>query len=254
MDVREATESDVDGIRRVARASLAESYDVIDERLRDDAVDTWYGESDLAEQFTDDDAVFVVALDDGEVVGFAQSFVVDRGDGRSGEIDWLHIHPDHRGRGIGDQLLKRVETELLKQGVDSLVGRVLEANEDGQEFYEHEEYEPAGEREVSVGDETFVELTYAKAATDESTDFDEVLVESREGPDGQTLYVAYDESERASKEPFYVAYEDPEKETRYGWFCSACGSFDVAMNAMGRAKCSSCGNTRKPTRWDSAHM
>lgn len=78
-------------------------------------------------------------------------------------------------------------------------------------------------------------------------------MEQVEGPDGDSLYVATDEGDRGSIAPFYVAYRDPDRERRYGWRCGNCGSFDTAMDTMGRIACGECGNRRKPTEWDAAH-
>ncbi|MWV41174.1 MULTISPECIES: DUF5816 domain-containing protein [Natrialba] len=70
---------------------------------------------------------------------------------------------------------------------------------------------------------------------------------------GKTVYVSNTDGDRGSKGPFLVAYESQDGVSRYGWFCSNCESFDNAMDAMGRIKCNSCGNFRKPTEWDAAH-
>jgi hypothetical protein len=88
MDIRQANADDVADIRRVARESLAESYGhALDEDLIDSVVGKWYGSDDLSSDLADDDTYFVVAEDDGELVGFVQSYVVSRRE-IVGEIDW----------------------------------------------------------------------------------------------------------------------------------------------------------------------
>lgn len=251
MDIRDATTADIDGIRAVAAASLAASYGhALDQKIIDAAIDRWYDREQLAEELTDDDAVFVIGLEDGTVVGFAQSHVVERRD-IVGRIDWLHIDPDYRGGGLGKQLLARVEQELVDHGVNRLEGRVLKANEAGGEFYAEHGFEHVGTRQVDIADHSFDEELYTKFPDEAGS---QVLVESRTGPDGEQLFVAYDESNRASKAPFYQVYRTREYEQRYGYLCGNCESFDVAVDSMDRIECNDCGNRSKPTRWDAAYL
>ncbi len=73
------------------------------------------------------------------------------------------------------------------------------------------------------------------------------------GPDGTALYVARDEGERGSEAPFFAVFEHPDRTARWGYVCGNCGSFDTAMDTMGRIVCARCPNMRKPTEWDAAH-
>ncbi len=251
MDIRNATVEDADEIRSVARSSLEASYGhVLSSDLLDDAVERWYAADEVAEDLEDEDTVFVVAVDGGRVIGFAQSYVVERRE-TVGEIDWLHVDPDNRGGGIGDQLLRRVEAALRDHGVERIEGRVLSQNEAGGEFYEQEGFSAVGDRTVAIGGEPFTERLYAKFLEDADR---QVLAEARTTADGDPVYVAYDESERASLAPLYVTYEDREQSRRYGYFCGNCESLVTAMDAMGRVECGNCGNRRKPTRWDAAYL
>jgi ribosomal protein S18 acetylase RimI-like enzyme len=251
MDVRDATREDVEGIRAVARSSMRASYaPTLDEDVIDDAVDRWYSAETVRETLTDSLSHLVVAVDSGEVVGFAEGYVENRRD-PAGRVDWVHVDPDRRGEGIGHQLLKRIETLLLDADVRFVEGAVLAANERGGEFYEEEGYEQVDEREVEIGDETFVELVYTKAVGE---DVGQVVTEARRTEAGDRVYVAFDESARGSKGPFFVTYLDPEREERYGWLCGNCDGMDVAMDSMERIECNECGNRRKPVRWDAVYL
>ncbi|RLM52117.1 MULTISPECIES: GNAT family N-acetyltransferase [unclassified Halorubrum] len=249
MDLREATAEDVDAVRSVARESLVASYGhAVDEALLDEAVEEWYDAGDLGDDVEDDDAVFPVAVVDGVVVGFAESYVVGRRE-RVGEIDWLHVHPDHRGSGIGSALLERVESALRSADVDRIEARVLADNEAGTEFYEREGYELAGEREVDIGGELFAEREFRKQVG-RLRGISEATYQTE---DGETVHVAFDESDRGSQAPFYVAYVDPDHERRYGYLCGNCEGTDIAIDTMDRMECRDCGNRRKPARWDAAY-
>lgn len=72
-------------------------------------------------------------------------------------------------------------------------------------------------------------------------------------PDGETRYVARDETEPGSEAPFFVVYLGENRERRWGFFCGNCESVDNAMDTMGRIRCNACPNVRKPTEWDAAH-
>jgi hypothetical protein len=78
------------------------------------------------------------------------------------------------------------------------------------------------------------------------------VLERRAGPDGQMLHVSR-EAEKGQKGPFLVVYGDPAGESRWGYFCTNCETFDNAMDSMGRIQCNRCANVKKPDQWDAAH-
>ncbi|WP_306057643.1 GNAT family N-acetyltransferase [Natronococcus wangiae] len=250
MEIREATESDVDAIRSIAHNSLSSTYtDFLDEETIDDAIDQWYGDA-FVDDLDDDHALIMVVERDGEVVGFSQSELVgQRYD--TGQLLWLHIDPDQRGGGTGVRLLVRTREKLLEESADHVQCFVLEDNEGGNEFYADHGFEQAGQREVEIGDETFTENVYVESeieSGDEWNAIDELEV------DDETIYVSYGEAARGSKAPFYGAYETEEQSSRYGWLCGHCDSIDNAMDSMGRIECNACGNRRKATRWDASYL
>ena len=107
MDIRQANADDVAEIRRVASESLAESYGhAVDEELIDSVVEKWYGSEDLSSDLAADDTYFVVAEEDGRLIGFAQSYLISRRE-IVGELDWLHVDPESRGKGVGAALRAR---------------------------------------------------------------------------------------------------------------------------------------------------
>ncbi|MDS0298211.1 GNAT family N-acetyltransferase [Halogeometricum sp. S1BR25-6] len=251
MDLRDATTDDVAQIRSVAEQSMTSSYGhAIDEATIDEAVEEWYDADAVGDALEEEESVFVVAVDDGEVVGFVQAYV-STGQVVVGEIDWLHVLPEHRGEGIGTQLLKRVEQVLSDRGVDLIEGRVLTDNEAGADFYAEQGYEEASERTIGIGGEEFDEVEYVKRLGGED---EPALTEERTIEDGTTVYVAYDDAVRGSRAPFYAAYMDEERTERYGWMCGQDESFDVAMDTMERIECNTCRNRRKAARWDAAYL
>lgn len=249
MDIRQATADDIGEIRRVARESLAESYGhALDHDLIDSVIERWYDSEDLAEDLADEETHFVVAEEDGEVTGFVQSYVVSRRE-VIGEIDWLHVAPDHRGKGIGADLLEALERELLSAGVERLEGAVLVANEMGTGFYDDHGFTAAGERIINIGGKDFAERVYVKFP--DPSEYDAGLEEQT--VNDRTVYVAHDETVRGADGVFHAVYMDSDRQERYGWACS-CGNIGVVMDTMERLQCGECGNKSKATRWDAAYL
>lgn len=250
MEVHKATADDIDGIRRVARDSLIESYGhALDESVIEESVDQWYGDEFIAEMDSEE-AVFFVASVDGTVAGFSQSYLVGK-EGTTADINWLHVSPEFRGESIGSRLLSRTEETLVDNGVTRLMGNVLEINEPGAEFYSAHGYEEADTRELEIGDETYTERVFVKRPGTESEA--EVPLEPRSVGE-ETMYVAFDESNRGSKAPLYVSYLDEGRTQRYGYFCGNCEGFELSMDSMGKVLCNDCGNKRQPTRWDASYL
>ncbi|MXR21998.1 GNAT family N-acetyltransferase [Halobacterium bonnevillei] len=262
MNVREATQDDVPGIRRVAGASLEATYaDQLGDDIVETAAEEWYETDRLDSRLADDDVVYLVAVDDEEVVAFSESELDVRQpeDGSRPEepaaregvaaIQWLHVHPDHRNRGLGRRLLERTETELLEAGANRVEGRVLAANREGNEFYQAHGYARTGQRTLEIGGESETEHLYVNLPEGSAAELTEEL-----SVDDGTVFVAYDERERGSEAPFYATYRTEARENRYGFYCANCGSVDNSMDTMGRVECNDCGNRRKATRWDSAYL
>ncbi|MHC3438254.1 GNAT family N-acetyltransferase [Natrialbaceae archaeon A-gly3] len=251
MDIREATGDDIERIRSIAHDSLRSSYtDFLPGETIDSAVEQWYGDEAFADLLEGDDALVLVAEDDGDPIAFSQSELV--GEGHTiGQILWLHVDPDHRGAGTGVRMLVRTREELLEAGAEEIRGVVLEDNELGNEFYENHGFERAGTREIEVGEEVYTETVYVGAdleADEEWRAMEPVTL------DGDELYVSYGEAARGSKAPFYAIYQSEDGSQRYGWYCGSCNSFDNAMDTMGRIECNACGNRRKATRWDASYL
>jgi ribosomal protein S18 acetylase RimI-like enzyme len=247
MELRSLTSEDIDGVRTVARASLTVSYSgLFDEATIEPAIERWYSDEHLADAIDDDRTVFVVAEEDGEVVGFVQAAAVPEDD--EGRIEWVHVHPDERGRGLGSMLFERARGRFEGRGLERVTGQVLAEYDPGVGFYESRGFQRHVEREVTIGDQTLTETVYIEGSV-EARD-----LEPHETADGTTIYVDREDDARGSTGPFYVAYSDADRERRYGWYCGACGSAATGMDTMGRVVCSECENRRKPSRWDASYL
>ncbi|MFC4449488.1 GNAT family N-acetyltransferase [Halorussus aquaticus] len=242
IEIREAESGDGDGIRDVALESLHASYgDILDEDVIETATENWYADEMMEAELEEEGMLYLVAVAGDEVVGFSQNLLAE-GDAT---ILWLHVDPDNRDKNVGTTLLNQTLATLSERGVERIAAEVLTENEAGCTFYEANGFEKAGERERDIGDETHVENLYVHEGR--------AKLETREF-EGRSLYVNWAESRRGSHAPFYEAYTDEEGEDLYGWFCSNCQSFDIAMDSMERLECNDCGNQKKPTRWDASYL
>lgn len=249
MEIRDARPSDADGIASVARESLRASYGgFIDEETIDDVVEKWYSEDRVAEELDHETTLWIVGDDDG-VAAFVQGALVDA-EPPVGELHWLHVAPGDREGGLARQLLGGAQERFEKRGAAVLRGLVLSDNEEGTTFYEANDFEKAGERDVTIEGEEYTEYVYEHAIGEGA---DEAVVEPIEGPDGD-LFVNFSEGERGIEAPLYATYRTRDFEQRYGWYCSNCESTSTAMDAMGRIECNDCGNYRKATRWDASYL
>lgn len=159
MNVREATDDDIDAIRRIAERSWEVDYPAILTReTAEEAVAEWYDADSIAEAIAEGRTELLVAERDGEVVGFAHA-TWNASEGAA-YILRLYVHPDHRSRGVGAELLERTRKALSGYGVDRIHAMVLADNDPGNAFYERFGFERADESETQIGEETYQETRY----------------------------------------------------------------------------------------------
>ncbi|WP_415382502.1 GNAT family N-acetyltransferase [Halosimplex sp. TS25] len=243
MEIRTAAPADSPAIRDVARRSLQASYSLGPGAITD-AISEWYGEDTVGETLADPDRVVLAAERDGQVVGFAES--ERSADGETATILWLHVDPAYRGESIATALFERTRDRLEESGVERVAGRVLEDNDDGNDFYEAQGFERVGQEEVEVAGRTRVENIYAEGS--------DGGLQSIRAADGATVYVDENDWDEGSAGKFYAVYADEDATDHYGYFCANCNRLANAMDAMGRIECDNCGNARKATRWDAAYL
>ena len=118
----------------------------------DDAT-TWAERSALyAEVLAKPDTVLLLASVADTLVGYGMAHVVSAGGSwaadtwvtgpRIGEIESLAVLPAYRGRGLGTELLDRLEHELRLQGINDLMLGVLPGNVGAIRLYERRGYRP----------------------------------------------------------------------------------------------------------------
>lgn len=130
--VRDAEHDDVAAICRFGEAHIRPHYTPqIGAKAADEQVRSWWNETHIGTAVAD--GLVVVAEADGQLVGVGQR-------GRRGAehvVYKLYVHPQHRGRGLGPQLLDAL-TRQLPAHVDRLCIEHFVANQRAGAFYERE--------------------------------------------------------------------------------------------------------------------
>lgn len=158
MEIRTATDHDIEAIREVAKGSWTTDYpSILTRETAEEAVNDWYAAERLASELRDSRTLVLVA-DDGGIVGFTHATwnVIDR----EGYILRLYVDPDHRRGGVGRALLDRTTTELADAGVETVSAMVLSANEPGRRFYEQFGFEHVDEQQTTIGGRSYPESRY----------------------------------------------------------------------------------------------
>ncbi|QLG47993.1 GNAT family N-acetyltransferase [Natrinema halophilum] len=163
-DVRCAVPDDATAIRDIARESWHAAYDpIIGEETVTETIDRWYTLEDLEASIVEararEDAVFLIAEEADEPVGFAHTGP-HRERPAVASLNRIYVRPDWWGEGIGTALLKRVQ-DTLHSEYDRLYLAVLADNEVGVSFYESAGFERTGTQDSDLKPEV-TEYVYEK--------------------------------------------------------------------------------------------
>lgn len=242
MELREATAKDGAPIRAVVRESMRASYS-LDPDTIDSAVDEWFDDGMIERKVGEDNRTLLLATEDDDVVGMAEFVTIP--ETRIGDLLWIHVHPEHRGAGVGSTLFEEAQVALEGAGVETIRGIVLADNDDGTAFYEAQGFEQVNERTVSIGGTAYSELVYLEDGAAE-------MEQDQHG--SQEVYIDRTDPDPGTHAPFYPSYLDTDREERYGFKCGNCGSLDTVIDAMSLINCSDCDNQRRKRRWNVAHL
>lgn len=116
-----------------------------------DDAETWSKRRELyRELLAKPDTILLIATADGQAIGYGLAHVMHVEDTwipdtwqtgrRIGEIESVSVLPEHRGSGLGSQLLEELEARLAAVGVDDLILGVLPGNADAIRLYERRGY------------------------------------------------------------------------------------------------------------------
>jgi ribosomal protein S27AE len=72
--------------------------------------------------------------------------------------------------------------------------------------------------------------------------------------DGTDRPLERDETVPGREAPFFPTYTSEDHTDPYGYFCSSCGSTDIAADGLDRIECSECGNLHLAEEWDDSYL
>jgi RimJ/RimL family protein N-acetyltransferase len=157
VDVRPAAAPDAVGIERVARAAWRATYrEIIPEDVQERALAAWYAPALLSRVMGSPQAIFLVAAERADVVGFAQFM---QRTATTAELTRIYLLPERQGQGIGTRLLETGLAECRERGVKEITVFVERDNRNGRAFYRARKFEEIAEhtREVHGHPVTLVE-------------------------------------------------------------------------------------------------
>jgi len=248
MEIRPADAEDRQRVETLARDSFRASYALSPQQI-DAIIENEFDDETLAERIEDPDAMVLVAEhtagDTEEIQGF-----VDVAVGPERTIRWLHVDPEARGEGIATALLDR----LRKEDGKPLVARVLEDAVEGGEFFEDFGLESDGNDHVTFGNEEFAVAVFTEGDGTEDANEPSVPVPQSVTVDGADRPIDQDETIPGRDAPFFSTYASEDRTDPYGYFCSNCGSTDVAADGLDRIECTECGNLHRADEWDGSYL
>ena len=157
MNVRDATGSDVEAVREVARASWETDYpDILSRESVEEGFDEWYGPDRLRKNVEEPRSELLVAEAEESVIGFAHAFV----DPEEVTLLRLYVRPDSRGEGAGRGLFEALVERATEAGVDRLRATALAANDSGAAFYRAMGLDRVATDETTIAGERYPEHTF----------------------------------------------------------------------------------------------
>ncbi|TMT77640.1 GNAT family N-acetyltransferase [Haloterrigena sp. H1] len=271
MEIREPESAETERIREVVDSSMTTSFRLSPAQI-DGLVDEQFADEAVVDKREDEETLLQVAETGAEIEGTTiAGFVEGRLEDGWGEVRWLFVDPEHRGKDIGTELYETATETLRDRGAEHICVTVLEANTEGHDFVERLGLEHDGDRRVEIADESVVNYVYTEpdvdatlpgsagedAADEEFPETERVDEQLTTADDGTTVYIARDEEESGTAASFFVTYEDDAHTEQYGFYCANCGSLAVSMNNMDRLECSDCGNThteRSTESYDDSYL
>lgn len=155
IQVRKATSEDILGIQQVAHVTWHDTYEhIMRPDTRAHVLAEFYSEESLERSLARQETVFLVAEEQGRIIGFAQALPRPH----SGyEITRTYILPKYQRKGVGSKLQAELGNQLPDQ---TLWVFVLQNNHGALAFYQSHGFKPQREVELPLFGETlfFVEL------------------------------------------------------------------------------------------------
>ncbi|WP_372480908.1 GNAT family N-acetyltransferase (plasmid) [Halomicrobium sp. HM KBTZ05] len=250
MNVRPAASDDRERIRTIARDCLQSSYALSPQQI-EMILEEEFSDTALDGLFDDDDRTVLVAEETAETTPSVFGFVTVQ-IGTEATIRWLHVDPETRGDGIATALFDHVRETV---GETPIRACILEDAVEGGTFPEHLDLEQSSHDQIQIGGEAFAVTVFTERSETHSPDDPTVPIPESVTVDGDDHPVDRNESIPGREAPFFVIHSSGAGTTEsYGYFCSQCGSTEIAADSLERLECENCGNAHRADEWDDAYL
>lgn len=160
MQVREAAIEDAEPIARVHLASWKTTYPGIVPQEYIDGLRIEKGIADWQAWVSASQATVLVAEDERGIFGFAAGgAIMHPVEGYAGELGAIYLLASHQGKGAGALLVRRMASELQRQGFGNMVAWVLRDNP-ACGFYQRMGGVQVAEQTIDIGGKALPEIAY----------------------------------------------------------------------------------------------
>lgn len=158
MNIRPATDSDVDALQSIARRSWEHDYPgVLNRENLEDTVHEWYSPRRISAGLDHPETTLLVAEEDGDVIGFVHAYH-DEDDDES-HIMRLYVVPDRRRSTVATQLIDRI-CESLFEHSEQIRAMALKRNAPAERLYLECGFDPATSHETNIEGTDYEENVY----------------------------------------------------------------------------------------------
>jgi ribosomal protein S18 acetylase RimI-like enzyme len=156
--IRSAQTDDIGGIEEVARQTWNATYaEIISPESQERLLDNFYSSAALKEAVQQEGSWFFVAVEENDVIGFAQFIVQENGDG---QLTRIYVQPKMQRQGIGKEMLKEGLSLIETQGIQRVLVHVEKENQIGIQFYRKRGFDYERKFSVDLLGETLVLCEY----------------------------------------------------------------------------------------------
>jgi len=137
--IRKAAQKDIRVLSRKLLMSLEDKNSQVYQEnvakfdIPEEYVKKAFAEETLLKAATTGKAVFYLALENNEIIGFAETI---QQDANTSELDRIIIFPGHTRKGIGTQLLHQVLIDQEQRGINSIIVNAGKEESQARRFYE----------------------------------------------------------------------------------------------------------------------
>jgi len=115
--------------------------------IPDEYVERAFSEENLLRTANEIKATFYLAMENGEILGFAQ---INPGEQGRAELDRIIVFPDYARKGIGTLLLDKAIGDQKSRGIGTIVVNAGREETHARRFYEKNQFKQVGEVTVDA--------------------------------------------------------------------------------------------------------